>query len=425
MAKRKKKVVAEYKPTKRQLSHLKKQRRRQRIILIAGIAVISVVLVLVAVGVFYQWYQPEYKPLHQTVLEVNGKKFNMDYYVKALKYYSGGQPYYAQYMVDSVADYIEQDELIRQQALELGYSVSGSEVKREIEDKDLPDNPAVRDIVEAHLLVNQLKEDYFGPQVPLSAEHRYVLAMFLESESLAAALRDRIAAGEDFTELAAEFSLDGFTKEKSGDLGWRPRGILDGLLFSTVIDDAVFSASVEVLSQPLYDEEKGKGLGYWLIEVLEKKEDSQEVHVRAMLLASEEEALSIKDRIAAGEDFAQLAAEFSQLDGAGEDGGDLGFVTRGTWGATFEDYAFDPETELNTISEPIADETVTSRGGCWLFVVSEIDPGRPLSDEDRELLLSSLLGDWVSSLVEDPQNEVVNYLDDEMRAFAVTRVIGS
>ncbi len=109
-------------------------------------------------------------------------------------------------------------------------------------------------------------------------------------------------------------------------------------------------------------------------------------------------------------------------DGRGEDGGDLGFVTRGTWGATFEDYAFDPETELNTISEPIADETVTSRGGCWLFVVSEIDPGRPRSDEDGELLLSSLLGDWVSSLVEDPQNEVVNYLDDEMRAFAVTRV---
>ena len=92
MAKRKKKVVAEYKPTKRQLSHLKKQRRRQRIILIIGIAVISVALVLVAVGVFYQWYQPEYKPLHQTVLEVNGKKFNMDYYVKALSYYSGDQP---------------------------------------------------------------------------------------------------------------------------------------------------------------------------------------------------------------------------------------------------------------------------------------------------------------------------------------------
>ncbi|MEE8204992.1 MAG: peptidylprolyl isomerase, partial [Dehalococcoidales bacterium] len=273
----------------------------------------------------------------------------------------------------------------------------------------------------------QLKEDYFGPQVPLSAEHRYVLAMFLESESLAASLKDRIAAGEDFTELAAELSLDGFTKEKSGDLGWQPRGILDGLLLSTVIDDAVFGASVEVLSQLLYDEEKGKELGYWLIEVLEKKgspEEVEEVHVRVMLLASEEEALSIKDRIAAGEDFAQLAAEFSQLDGAGEDGGDLGFVTRGTRSATFEDYAFDPETELNTVSEPIADETMTSRGGYWLFMVSEIDPGRSLSDEDRELLLSSLLGDWVSSLVEDPQNEVVNYLDDEMRTFAVIRVIG-
>ena len=77
--------------TKRQLSRWQQQKRRQRFILSAGIAVIIAVLGVFGVGVYNQWYIPEYKPLHETVIEVNDTKFDMDYYIKMLKYYYYGR----------------------------------------------------------------------------------------------------------------------------------------------------------------------------------------------------------------------------------------------------------------------------------------------------------------------------------------------
>ncbi len=76
--------------TKRQLSRWQQQKRRQRFILSSGILVIVAVLAVVGIGVYNQWYTPEYKPLHETVIEVNDTKFDMNYYIKMLKFYERG-----------------------------------------------------------------------------------------------------------------------------------------------------------------------------------------------------------------------------------------------------------------------------------------------------------------------------------------------
>lgn len=424
MGKKKKKPERPvYQPTKRQLSYHHRQQRRQRLILGLGIAVVSIVLGLVGGGVFFQWYLPEYKPLHQVVLEVNGAKFNMDYYIKAMKFYSGGNPQYIRYLVESTAEGIQMNEFIRQEALLLGYSVTDKEVDRRLEDDNLPLNRAARDIVGAQMLLGELRTGYFEPQIPLSAGQRHVLAVFLEGESQIAEVRERLEAGEDFGLLAAELSLDSFSREKNGDLGFRPEGILDGLLDSSVVDSYVFSSELTVWSQPVYDEDKSKGLGYWLVEVLEIGEEAEGRHVRAMLLSSEEEAIRVRARIEAGEDFGLLAAEFSQLDGADEDEGDLGFITSGTRSEAFEAYVFDPVLELETVSQPIGDEEVATKGGYWLINVLDEDLYKPLSDEDRETLLNDAVGEWISSLSDDPGNEVTNYLDEEMKSFAIVRAM--
>ncbi len=421
MVKKKRAAKPEYKPTRRQLSHWQRQQRRRRLILGLGMAVIAAVVVLVGLGLYFQWYLPEYKPLHQTVIEVNGTRFNMDYFIKALEFNAGGQSMYVPYLVDPTAEAIQQNELIRQQAQELGFTISNREVDQELENGDLPINQATRDMVRAQLLIDQLREDYFGPQLPQSTEQRHILVMFLESQSQAAEVRDRLEADEDFGGLAGELSLLPGAEEDNGDLDWRPQGIWDGLLATTVVDDYVFSAEVGTVSPPIYDEAKTKGLGYWLIEVLEKKDAPEEVHVRAMLLASEEEALEVKARIEAGEDFGQLAAELSQLYGAEEDNGDLGWVVRGSHSQAFEMYVFDPETEPGSLSPPILDDSATTQGGYWLIKVLDADDNRPISDEDREILLTKALDDWLASLWDDPENEVINYLDDEMRAFAIAK----
>ena len=114
--------------TKRQLSHWQQQKKRQRIILGVGTFIIATVLGIVAAG----WYINQYQPLHQTVIRVNNTEFNMDYYIKMLKYYGRGQsPSYLSYLADEVVRVIEQHELIRQEAMELGISVSDDEVDDE------------------------------------------------------------------------------------------------------------------------------------------------------------------------------------------------------------------------------------------------------------------------------------------------------
>jgi peptidyl-prolyl cis-trans isomerase C len=56
--------------------------------------------------------------------------------------------------------------------------------------------------------------------------------------------------------------------------------------------------------------------------------------------AARKKAGEIQVRCAAGEDFAALAAEFSEDPGSKEDGGDLGFFTREQMVAPFSEAAF-------------------------------------------------------------------------------------
>ncbi len=408
--------------TKRQLSRWQRQKRRQRLIRGLGISIIIAVVGLVSAGIYYQWYLPEYKPLRQTVIEVNDTKFDMEYYIDALNYQLGDYYYLAQYYLDLVIEGIQQNELIRQEALELGISISDDEVDEALGGSGLSVNQAVRDMVRAQLLVTKLGEEYFEPQVPLSAEQRYIMAMFLESEEQAVDVRTRLEAGEDFAQIAGELSLESLTQEENGDLGWRPEGVLDDVLGTSVLDSYLFNCQVGVLSQPIYDGDKTKNLGYWLIEVLERDEEAGEALVQAMLLSSEEEAKGIIARLEAGEDFVELAEEFSQYGTEGSKA-DIGWIAEGDMTQAFEEFVFDPETEVNIISEPIYDETPTTRGGYWLFEVLD-DDIREISEENRDLLVADALDDWLLSLWDDPENTIVSYLDEEMRAFVINKVSG-
>ncbi len=382
-------------------------------------------LTLVSAGLYYQWYLPEVKPLGETVIEVNDTRFNMDYYIKALKFQVGDQyTQLVQYFLDPVVESIQQNELIRQEAQELGISVSDEEVDEELKSLDLPlDNPAIRDIYRARLIVTKLEEEYFELQVPVSAEQRHLMAIFLESQSRADEVWNRLLAGEDFGELASELSLDSLTREEGGDLGWRPKGVLNGLLDTSLeeLDELIFGYPVGVTSDPIYDEAKIKDIGYWLVQVLERKEEPEEAHVQVMLLASEEEAQDISDRLGEGEDFAQLAEEFSQW-WSDADKADMGWIAPGDMGQAFDDFVFNPETELNTTSSPIRDEAEITEGGYWLFKVLDGDT-REISDEDRDVLVAQARNDWLELIWDDPESNVISYLDDEMREFVINKVI--
>ncbi len=406
--------------TKRQLSHWQQQKRRQRIIAISGISIIAVVIVLVGAG----WYISQYRPLRETVIRVNDTEFNMDYYVKTLKFYGEGQTSYYMYsLADEAVMIIEQNELVRQEAMKLGLSVSNDAVDEELKSRAPPLSRDYRDLVRAEMLMTKLRDDYFEQEVPAFGEQRHIMVMFLESESQAQEVRAKLEAGEDFAELAGELSLDGLSED--GDLGWQFKDVLTILLGTPVLGEHAFSAEVGVLSQPIYDEDKAKGIGYWLIEVLEGEEDSEEVSVQAMLLESEEEAREVRARLEAGEDFATLSEEFSQLVVA-EKGGYLGLLAPGMMTAAFDEVVFDAKPEPGTLSEPAKDEVAITKGGCWLLKVLDKAENRQIEDTDRDLLKAVAFNDWLSELWDNPENEIDDsYLDDEKKAWAVDRALKS
>jgi len=406
--------------TKRQLSHWQQQKKRQRIIRGLGIFIVATILVIMGVG----WYIGYYQPLHQIVVRVNNTEFNMDYYIKMLKFYGKGQPVNYMYaLADEVVVVIGRNELVRKGALKLGIVVSDKAVDEELKSHDLPFNDVHRDIIRTQMVISKLLDKHFEQTVPVLAEQRHIMAVFLESESQATEVRARVETGEDFAELAGELSLDSFSKDKEGDLGWHPEDVLADLLATSILGEHAFVSEVGVLSQPIYDETKTKSVGYWLVKILDRKQEPEQAHIQAILLGSEKEAQDVRARLEAGEDFATLAQELSQHEATKESGGDFDWVSLEdvTLSSAFTAWADIFELETGVVSEPIRDDTGLTTGGYWLVKVLDKEDNKQISDDDRNLLKTRALDEWVLSLWYDSGNEVNNYLTDEMREWAIAK----
>jgi hypothetical protein len=250
--------------TKRQLSRLQRQRWRERVILSVGIFIIGCIVALLGYG----YYVTEIKPLRQTVIRVNEIDFDMSYYLEVFRHYSRGQnPLILNAIADQIVIDIQNYELVRQGASTLGIKVTPEGIGEGLKDRDLPPEKAYRDIVEAELLLEKLREDYFGSQVPRFAPQVMVQAMMLDDEERANEVTERLIGGWDFATLAGELSLDAASKEKKGDLGWLPEGFM-----SPDFDQAAFNLEIGVVSEPVFDNQTQ---GYWLIKVLERDDERE------------------------------------------------------------------------------------------------------------------------------------------------------
>lgn len=415
------KLQREY--SKPQLTRWQRQKRRQKWTLIIGSIVILAVVVLVGTG----YYLSQWAPMHATILDVNGKKYNMSNYISTLAALSESDPSTIDSNAGNVIPYLEQSEILKQSAAKLNITVTDAEVKSLMAKEKLA--AGYEPIVRGQLLSQKLVQNYFTPQIPKTAEQRDVQAMLLESQSQANDISSKLS-DSSFSDLAAQDSLDPYTKNNKGELGEHPKDVFPlatGL--DSVPGDTAFTLDEGQVSQPVEDLNAQKSVGYWLIMVIEKGTGDNEgkVNFRVMLLGSEEEAQSIKDQLDAITDptqradkFTEIAKEKSQYKDASVDGGLLGMTAKGTMSKAFDAVAFN--LGVGEISNPVRDDTQTTEGGYWLIKVTKIDKDKALTSSDINMLAQKKFSEWFSNESANYKDKVKETMSSNQMDWAVVKV---
>jgi parvulin-like peptidyl-prolyl isomerase len=117
---------------------------------------------------------------------------------------------------------------------------------------------------------------------------------------------------------------------------------------------------------------------------------AEQVHVRHILVNTQQEADDVKARLANGEDFAALAQELSQDPGSKDSGGDLGFFPRGMMDPAFEDAAFSA-----TISDTVI---VQTDFGFHVLQVLEKSDNKDLSADAQQALGDEAMSTYLDDL---------------------------
>lgn len=172
----------------------------------------------------------------------------------------------------------------------------------------------------------------------------------LASTQVAEAL-DRIRAGEPFAEVISS-STDPYPFS-GGDLGWRHLEDLPSLFTNIVPKLKVGDTADPVRS------DSGFHLVY-LQDVRRNEEVITQTKARHILIKPSEimtdsqardQITALRNRILAGEDFGELARQYSEDIGSAQEGGELGWTLPGQMVPEFE--AAMSETAIDQISEPV------------------------------------------------------------------------
>jgi parvulin-like peptidyl-prolyl isomerase len=395
------------------------------------LTVISLILAVIIAGIStggWYYYQSQVKPFKQAVVKVNDVTFDLRYFVNTLEIYYGNispdalsdYTNYGDTEIEQLAGFVVQqiirNETIKQGSLALGVQIDRDTVKADLKKSNLPVTDEHIDILMAQQLVEK--------QVPSMQPQFHVRAMLLESESVAQEAIGRLQGGESFDQVANDLSKIPSSMIVNGDLGWVTPRQADLTVDSTELGDMISSADVNALSAPSYDDTVTKSFGYWVIKVIEKKDAtdtaSASIHIKGILVGSEQEAYDVIDQLNAGADIDELAKQVSEVSGAADNGAELGWLTDSGDNGDFN-VLFD--LPLDGISPPIGDNQTQTKGGFWVFNVLEKDSNRELTTKQENLLVQDLLDSCSAELQKDPNYSVKILLTQEMRNLALDEVV--
>lgn len=239
---------------------------------------VSIIAVLIlAIGVFLSLALPKDK----AVAKVDGEAISKDelYDVMVEQY---GAATVEQLIADKIVDSEAKkekvtitDEELNEEVDKLKESYGGEDVFNQMLEsnnttldvlkEDLKNYLTIRKLLEPQIEITdeelqtyfEENKDSFGEAEQVKASH-----ILVEDEATANEIKQKLADGADFGELAKEYSTDEGTKENGGELGFFAKGTM-----VTEFDDVAFTLPVNEISDPVKTE-----YGYHIIKVEEKKE---------------------------------------------------------------------------------------------------------------------------------------------------------
>jgi parvulin-like peptidyl-prolyl isomerase len=210
-----------------------KRSRRQRFIIVG-------VVVIVIFGILsITFYQNYIAPFNRTIITVDNLQISMRYFLDRTRL-AGSGPL-------TMLETLTNELVMKIMAPKYGIQVTDADIENELRNmasggtgnisdvefnewyrQVLNDNKAsdsqYREIVGVNLLSRRLQE-YLAERVPTATEQVHLHVIIVQSSEKAQNVVTRLKAGEDFTTLAREVSIETASKDDGGDLGWLPPAI--------------------------------------------------------------------------------------------------------------------------------------------------------------------------------------------------------
>ncbi|MDY6912585.1 MAG: SurA N-terminal domain-containing protein [Chloroflexota bacterium] len=365
--------------TKGRLSRWQTEQRKSRRILIAGCAIVAIVVLLAGYGI----YDSTIKPYHKTILTVNDKTFDMDYYIDMLRFYGNMNGITSEVdesaklsLAQQTLGKIGSQELYRQLAKELDISVTEEELKEEI-------------VLRATPLEEPGEEIEADP--PPSYED--VMKEIEDSGLSKTDFREEISA-ELLMQKTNEFIAERDVPKEMEQVHIR------GILIDVSVPDEVETEAenVEITEESAEENIEPEDKEY---------KDPQEIRD------------TITTRLEAGEEFSALAVEFSQDPNAMVNEGDLGWFPRDLLSAELVK-AFEMDTGI--LSELLPETSSENNTRYWLIEVLEKEDSRPLEEAHLYSLQNMAIQEWFNEQFEQADIKD-DYLDTDDIYWALEKAL--
>ncbi|MFC8560268.1 peptidylprolyl isomerase [Peribacillus frigoritolerans] len=139
---------------------------------------------------------------------------------------------------------------------------------------------------------------------------------------------------------------------------------------------------------------------------------AEQVEASHILVEDEKTAKKVAKELAAGGDFAKLAAEYSTDTETADNGGSLGYFGKGDMVEEFEDVAFD--LDINKVSDPVK----TEYGYHIIKVTGKKEAKKANLEDSKEVIKETLLSErlqeeypvWLAEVKKD--HDITNKLED-------------